>query len=212
MNFSAPLLVTARREAGLKAKELAEKIGISAGYLSELETGKKPLSEELLKKIAGIIGKPVSFFLASPVIGETQSASIKSNLHPTPIPISWLPVISWVHAGEAASYEELPLDSQEHIPVPEVKGRAFVLRIQGDSMEPRCLNGDCVVVLPDREAQTGNLVVAKFKKDGVVLRRYTLTSKARIRLTPYNSFYEATEHSPSEFHWIYPVQSTIRTE
>jgi transcriptional regulator with XRE-family HTH domain len=52
MNLFAERLNTARRASGLKAKDLAAKLGISAGYYSEIENGKKPPSGEIAKKLA----------------------------------------------------------------------------------------------------------------------------------------------------------------
>lgn len=41
-----------REHRGLRAGELAEKVGISQGYLSEIEAGKKPGSLSVLQRIA----------------------------------------------------------------------------------------------------------------------------------------------------------------
>jgi len=45
-----------REYRGLRAGELAEKAGISQGYLSELEAGKKSGSLGVLKRIAEVLG------------------------------------------------------------------------------------------------------------------------------------------------------------
>lgn len=45
-----------REYRGLRAGELAEKAGISQGYLSEIESGKKSGSLGVLKRIAGVLG------------------------------------------------------------------------------------------------------------------------------------------------------------
>lgn len=143
-------------------------------------------------------------------------AEVKSQLNTYMPPgaelVRWIPVVSWAHAGTATVYEELPLDWQDLVPVPKLNGRAFGLRIQGDSMEPRCLNGDIVIVLPDEQAVTGNLVVVKLKSDGIMLRRFSLLSNGRIRLTAYNDAYPPADYDLTEFHWIYPVHSTMRLE
>jgi len=45
---------------GLKAKEMSEKLEISASYLSEIENGKKQPSLELLNKYAEVFGMKLS--------------------------------------------------------------------------------------------------------------------------------------------------------
>lgn len=45
-----------REHRGMRAGELAEKVGISQGYLSEIESGKKTGSLSVLKRIAEVLG------------------------------------------------------------------------------------------------------------------------------------------------------------
>jgi len=49
-----------REHRGLRAGELAEKAGISQGYLSEIEAGKKTGSLGVLKRIAEVLGVELS--------------------------------------------------------------------------------------------------------------------------------------------------------
>lgn len=49
-----------REHRGMRAGELAEKVGISQGYLSELESGKKTGSLSVLKRIAEALGVELS--------------------------------------------------------------------------------------------------------------------------------------------------------
>lgn len=45
-----------RREKGIKQDELAEKIGVSRPYLSQLETGSRTLTTQQQKEIAAALG------------------------------------------------------------------------------------------------------------------------------------------------------------
>ncbi len=71
--FLANRFRMARAEKHLKAKDVAVKLGISPGYYSELESGKKPISEDLAKKFAQAVGVPLSS-LASDVSALTDLA------------------------------------------------------------------------------------------------------------------------------------------
>jgi transcriptional regulator with XRE-family HTH domain len=62
----------------LKQNELAEQLDISKSYLSEIETGKKPASLELLQKYSNIFDIPVSSLIFfSENIGKEQLSSNK---------------------------------------------------------------------------------------------------------------------------------------
>lgn len=62
---------------------------------------------------------------------------------------------------------------------------AFVLRVQGDSMvDAAILDGDLIVVRPQRSAENGEVVVAMMDGEATVKRFYR--EKNRIRLQPEN--------------------------
>lgn len=51
-----------RKHAHIKAKDLAQDLEISAGYLSEIENGKKRPSSDLIARYAKVFGLKPSFF------------------------------------------------------------------------------------------------------------------------------------------------------
>ncbi len=53
-----------RREKGMKLKEVAEKTGLSNGFLSQVENGQAQISLVNLWRIAGILGVPLAVFFA----------------------------------------------------------------------------------------------------------------------------------------------------
>lgn len=212
MHFLAYKLALARRQRGWKAKEAAAKLGISAGYYSELESGKKTPSEELLMKLAEVFRCPASSFFDFSVTGETEVGT-RAIVAPSGEKLRWVPVISWTHAGQAVDYEELPKHWQdESVPTTCTDEDAFVLIVEGDSMEDHNRAGDRVVVMPNVPPRNDCIVVAKLKSDGVVLRRYARLPSGKIQLIPYNKLYPTLDYDPTDFHWIFPVHSTVRKE
>ena len=130
-----------------------------------------------------------------------------------------IPVLSWAHAGEAMSYEQMPPGYLESIVMPSSlsKNRDLVgMIVDGDSMYPQIEHGDKLVVMKDEEPRNGCYVVAKFKHDeGVMVRRYQILSAPKgkpekVRLSPYNEHYLATEHHVSEFDWLLPVAFILK--
>lgn len=52
-----------REELGLTLDKLADKTGISKGFLSDVETGKRDISSEYLLKIADVMGASLDYLL-----------------------------------------------------------------------------------------------------------------------------------------------------
>lgn len=72
------LIKEARTEAGLTQEQLARKVaGVSAADISEVERGKKDLTQEQLKKIAKATGVTQSSLLNAPK--NTKSSSTASS-------------------------------------------------------------------------------------------------------------------------------------
>jgi transcriptional regulator with XRE-family HTH domain len=57
----------AREESGLTQEELAARLGCTQSALSNYELGKRRLYLSLLNEIAQVLGKPLDYFLESPV-------------------------------------------------------------------------------------------------------------------------------------------------
>lgn len=211
-------------DSGHRQAEIARRARIDPAYLSLMLSGARARpSEDVISRLAQEFKVNASWLMTGkgprePAPGTVQSDGkegykIKSNVAILSVPLRWVPVISWAHAGAATDYEELPQHWQdEHVATLCTDKDAFALVIDGDSMEPRCVAGDRVVLMPNTEPRDGCLVVAKLKRDGVVLRRFTRLTAGKIRLIPYNTSYPSVDYTTSEFHWIYPVESTVRKE
>lgn len=162
-----------------------------------LERGKEVDADCSLALLFGMLeGKA-----GEPVILSMNESPAKYKDSPI---VRMIPVVSWAHAGEAESYEELPKDWQDKIPTNCTDESAFSVELHGDSMEPRFSEGDRLILMPNQKAHNGCLAVCRFKNDGVIFRRIQVIYD-RIRLLPINPMYESTEHSENEFLWIYPV-------
>lgn len=212
-NFSSRLELAIQQDGRPKGI-IAQKVGVKPPVMSRwLNQGVQPDSENV-NKLARVLNLSVHWLLTGDGAMRPEGV-LKEQYTDLPqgaLPVYWIPVISWAHAGEAATYEELPQHWQDRLPVATKTERGFGLVVEGDSMSPRCEPGDVVVIEPDKSYHNGCLVVAKIKNDGVVLRRFMRLPDGRIRLIPYNEMYPAMEYGPEAFHWIYLVVSNIRRE
>lgn len=121
----------------------------------------------------------------------TKPRALRSDMTPhAPVPDTVvMPVIGKVAAG-------VPITAQENVegefvlPASFARGSEnFMLRVQGDSMiEAAILDGDLIVVRPQRSAENGEIVVAMLEGEATVKRFYR--ENGRIRLQPENAAME----------------------
>lgn len=122
-------------------------------------------------------------------------------------------VVSWSHAGQAATYEELPKEWREKIATTSRDRRAFGVVVEGDCMEPKYLAGDILIVEPSHEPRNGKPVVAKLADDAVQVRIYTKLRDGSISLASMKpEIYPTEKYTAKDFHWIWPVHSMVRKE
>lgn len=127
-------------------------------------------------------------------------------------PVREVPLISWTHAGEAATYEAMPKHWHGRVATTSTDPRAFAVTVEGDSMEPKFFAGDRVICEPSQEPRNGKPVVAKYADDAVQLRIYHKLPDGRIRLASLRpEIYPTFDHQPSAFNWIYPVRELVRS-
>jgi repressor LexA len=97
-----------------------------------------------------------------------------------------MPIVGKVAAGTPIMAEE-NLEGEFLLPASFLPKNSdgFMLRVQGDSMvDAGILNGDLIVVRPQKTAQNGEIVVAMLEGDATVKRFFR--EDGRIRLQPEN--------------------------
>jgi SOS-response transcriptional repressor LexA len=184
-----------RRQLGLTQIEFAGKLGISRPHLSKLENSPGPLSPKLARRVADVCRNS-----GLPSAGPLTA-------------IRAIPVRSWAQAGVGVDFEELPLDWQKRVATDCPDEQAFAVEIQGDSMEPKYLQGDIAVLMPTRQPRNGSLVVARLADEGIVFKVFTTRDQSRARVcsfTSYNPVFQPIEVSESNVLWNFPVYQTVR--
>lgn len=144
-----------RIELGLTQARLAELSDMSQTALQKIEGGKSSHSKKL-----GNIAEALDCTPEYLLYGVTVDTN--SNISIAPIYKNNLPLVSWVQAGNWSEMEELVHADIEHYLCPvNCSKRAFVLKVQGASMEPRFNQGDHIFVDPEAQAENGSYVVAR---------------------------------------------------
>lgn len=162
-------------------KKLSEYFGVSASYLigeSDFRTeeeavidgwNKRFASDELLDDV-----KRIESGIRIPVLGSV----------PCGIPIEAIELV------DADDWEEISEKLAR-------TGKFFGLKLKGDSMSPRMLEGDVVIVRKQSDADSGDVVIAKVDGEDATCKKLVKYENG-ISLVPFNSAYEPMYFSNEE--------------
>jgi len=177
-----------RLSLGLSQLEFAKRAEMSVGGICEIEKGMRGLTNTTIMRICKAFNVSPSWLLT----GEAESiiASSPTAEYATENLVS-LPILSNVPTG----YPITPIEHVDgYFPLPEnlIKDpKAFILKVQGASMEPDIYENDLIVVSPLRKTEikgTGDLAVIRCDS-GEVAIKYVHKEKRGIILSSRNPKY-----------------------
>ena len=142
--MTGDVIKTLRLRKGLSQEELAKKMGYTdRSSISRIEKGDNKLTQDKILEFS-------NFFKVSPlvILGMEEYVPPKTQV----------PVYGRVAAGE-------PIEAIENIigyvEIPDTwVGTYGAMQIKGDSMSPRILDGDTIIVRLQNDAESGDIVVA----------------------------------------------------
>lgn len=179
-----------------KVQRLADYFGVTTSQL----LGEDPLPDNILDRKKRERSKmPVDYLGAttSELLGETlgsSSASIR------------IPVLGTIPAGIPLEAIEDILDWEE---VPAAWGSGgrqyFGLRVRGDSMYPRYLEGDTVILRKETTCESGDDCAVLVNGDAATLKQVMIRGDGSLELRPTNPAYPPRIYSPAEIE-SFPVQ------
>lgn len=179
MSSIRTLIKEKRIEKKYTMKELAEKVGVSEATVSRWESGEiSNMRRDGIMRLSEVLDIPPSVILG------LQDNTNKFN-RPKGVRI---PVLGEVVAGIPIDAVEEYIDWEEITPELAETGEFFALKIKGDSMEPRIVAGDVVIVRMQSTADTGDVVIAMVNGDDACCKRFIKQSDGII-LQSFNSAY-----------------------
>ncbi len=183
METLGQLVKRLREEKGLSQRALAIYAGVNNTDISRIEKGETTyVRPDLLRKIAKALRVPVSELLKAIGYLKEEECPVPEEFdvtkHPDYIPIKWIPVVGFIHAGELHQAIEYP---EARIPIPADMDAEYALTVKGDSMEPFYLEGDRVLVKESPEAYNGQHVVARIDDELAVKIFYKYDHTAVLR-------------------------------
>lgn len=182
---------------GLKQTDLVERTKISKGSLSSYVSGRYAPKQNNIYLLAKALNVNVEWLMGAD-IPMTYFKEVRSSDHN---PAVRIPVLGRVAAGIPINAVEETIDWEE-IPA-EMSGsdEYFGLRIKGDSMSPRIMDGDTVIVRRQDDADTGDIVIAIVNGDDGVCKKLRKTDSG-IMLISLNPAYDPMVFDHSDIDTI----------
>jgi phage repressor protein C with HTH and peptisase S24 domain len=233
----ARTLKECRQRAEMLQAELAAHVGVTAPYISLLETGKRPPpTDEVTLKIERALGLPAKSLLRLAHIDRTpEDIREATNLddlyergdlarladHPERLPESHdlkrVPLINRASAGYPADFthpDYAPGVTDDYVVMPDLADpNAFAITVVGDSMSPRFLEGDIIIISPASGVEGGDFCFVRIDHAGEVTSTFkqVFFENDRIRLVSLNPAYPPRTCHRSEISGLYRAIRRLET-
>lgn len=178
MTFSN-ILQNLRAEKQVSQQAVAEYIGVTKQAYSLYELGKRNPDNDMLYKISEYFDVSLDYLLGKSSIKNISSLGKGIKI----------PVLGKVQAGIPMEAVEYIIDYEEITPEMAATGEYFGLVVKGDSMEPRFVEGDVVIVRKQTTAETGDIVIALVNGDEATIKKLKHI-KGGVMFVPLNPAYE----------------------
>jgi repressor LexA len=188
-----------RLSKGLSQEALGEIVGVKKAAINKYETGRVVnIKRTTLQKLADVLGVSAAYLLDDKEISDTVSSAVR------------IPVLGSVPAGIPLEAIEDIVD-WEDIPREWTKGgkEFFGLKIQGDSMYPKYMEGDTIILRKADDCENGDECVVYVNGCDVTLKR-VIKQTDGIMLQPINPEYEPKKYDyTDEFNPVYIIGVVI---
>lgn len=181
------MLKELRKQHKMSQEQLARFLNVKQNTISNWENGKSDIDNESLFKLSKIFNCSIEELL-----GKESSTSL-SNIYSTSVIL--YDVIGKVSAGYNGQAVEEYTGETEYIPTELLRGLPkedyFVLEVKGDSMYPKLLDGDRVLVQRTESVDSGSIAIVLYDSDEATIKKVVYENGCDwIDLIPLNSKYQ----------------------
>ena len=174
-----------RNAREMKQADLAMQLKVGQNTISNWENGKTEPDSASLQKMSTIFDCTIDYILGHSPLAKAASTG------------AWIPVLGDVAAGVPIEAVEDIVDYEEIDTALAATGEFFGLRIKGDSMSPRMLDGDVVIVRKQDDAETGDTAVVLVNGDSATVKKIKKMPDG-IQLIPTNPAYDPMYYTAAE--------------
>ena len=180
----------------ISQKDLAAQLFVSPQAVGKWEREEATPNPETVRKLSELFDVSADYLLGRELSPNASPASHALRV----------PVLGVIQAGIPMDAIEDILDWEE-VPVSWASGgrEYFGLRVKGDSMYPKYLEGDTVILRKDSACDTGDDCAVLVNGDAATLKQVLLREDGVVELRPVNPTYPPRTYSPAEIESL-PVQ------
>lgn len=177
-----------RKEKNITMKQLGLLFGAAESTVSHWETGKREPDNETLSRLADFFGVSIDYLLGR---NETKNPP---NVFDVDGIVSF-EEIGTICAGFNGSLNETLTGEIVDIPLSMISGghkeEYFVLRVQGNSMYPRILEGDRILCKRCSSVDSGSFAVVLYDGECATVKKvHYVNGENWLELIPINPDYE----------------------
>ncbi len=197
---------------GLNKTALADALGIKPAKFSEILNERMLAGSDIMGTLCGTFGISSRWILTGDGDMCASEPIITGERKPLGIPLLPVDAVAGVLSGNDVQVMEYDC---EYFDVPTFKGAEFLIRVTGDSMQPKYYSGDIVACkrLPIDTFFQWNRVYVIGSEQGVILKRVRQGSDAEhITLVSENTDYAPFELPLNKVHSIALVVGVVRAE
>lgn len=181
-----------REEQNLSQEELAKLTGYtSRSSIAKIEKGEVDLQQSKIIAFAKALHTTTSLLMGNEDLALSMSKPKQKHKGVK------IPVYGRVAAGVPLEMIDDILDTEEITEDLSKTGEFFGLQIKGDSMEPRIVEGDVVIVRQQADADTGDIIIATVNGTDATCKRLKKYADG-IALIALNPAYEPMIFSKKE--------------
>lgn len=177
------------KEKGWTLSFLSKKLSLSQSYFTDVKNGKTSISENRLAIIAELLDTTKEYLKDETELKERHSTA--SNLFGQ---IVTLRVLSSVSAGYDSEIVEEWNDERDSVPLTMLHGyppeECCLLVVKGDSMYPKILDGDKIIIHVQSSVDSGDTAVVIYNgNEGTVKKVKYVNGEDWMELIPANPEY-----------------------
>lgn len=176
-----------REDLGLKQDSLADLLDVNRASISLYESNKRTPSQKILMKYADIFDVSTDYILKghqTPVEGQDYITINVYGSIPAGIPIEAIEDISDTEDLSLKEYDK----SKEYLG----------LVVEGDSMYPKYLDGDTVIIEKTPDCESGTDAAVYVNGYEATLKTVIKNENGTITLRPINSSYNPKTYGPDD--------------
>lgn len=177
------------KERGIPIRRLEMEAGLANGYFRSSEKSNTNPKVETMNRIADYLGVSPAFLR-----GETEPDKDKDNI----------PLLSRVTAGSILTFADNCIGQLERPHYLDANDKYIALRVDGDAMSPRLIDGDIVIVKLQDSALDGDIVLVTVGNDEGICRVFRATDSA-VMFIASNATYDPLVYTCGEIYTV-PVR------